>query len=114
MIKKLAFVFLAVHALENSIIVKLDSNPNSLYGYGASSLYPSARPPISSTPLSMGQSLLVYLRFRKTDDVVRTYTSVFYPAVDDYSQLVVPNSWNFLSTFASGATFTNSRFTAAR
>ncbi|KAJ3302988.1 hypothetical protein HDV03_004268 [Kappamyces sp. JEL0829] len=95
--------------LEDRFYVPGGAVPNSNYGQGVSYLFPFSGTSYTKqlVPLSAGQSLITYLRFKRTDNAIKTYTSLFFPAVDDYSQLAVPNSWHYLSTFASGATFTN-------
>lgn len=70
-------------------------SPDPGYLNGVYKLYPDRTIVTTFYPMAKGDRVLVYLRYTNGDSVTKTYTSytgVFFPAVDDYSQMTIPNS----------------------
>jgi hypothetical protein len=104
----LSFILLGVvqGALKDSI--KATSDPDPLYISGTNTLWPTIDTRQQIHPLSKGDKQLVYFRFLKREgslDSSRTYTAVFYPKVDDFTLLTIPNSYSLLNTLASSQNY---------
>ncbi|KAI9088894.1 hypothetical protein DFS34DRAFT_598123 [Phlyctochytrium arcticum] len=66
-----------------------------------------ARNNATSTLYIKGGSSVVYMRLQTTDPISQdkyNSTAVFFPTVDDYSQMVIPNSWPALTANLSEST----------
>jgi hypothetical protein len=97
----------SVAVMEDSMTV--NDLPSSTYLSASTKLYPKASDRGTSV-LQIGQSILLYLRVLKGDKSSKTenvYTSAFFPSVDHYSSLTVPNTWKLLETFASTDKYAN-------
>ncbi|KAI8899530.1 hypothetical protein BC833DRAFT_585340 [Globomyces pollinis-pini] len=71
-------------------------------------LWPSVSTKSLAPSISRGNQIMMYFRLVKgTDTGQRRYTGVYYPTVDDYTEMSVPNSWDILDTLASGANYAN-------
>lgn len=87
-----SFLIKCILSLENHMYQPSESVPNQGYLSGTNLLFPSVAQTRGLKQLSMGQSIIMYLRFIKYEGSLKTFTTVFFPAVDDYSQLSIPNS----------------------
>jgi hypothetical protein len=72
------------------------SPPDSAYLSGTEAMWPRPDSRKQIFPLLKGEKILMYFRFIKNDaaaDSIRTFTATFYPLVDDYTQMTIPNSY---------------------
>lgn len=93
MLKIILLAIIAHAQLQNSLYV--DGNADSNYLAGTDKMWPKPDGSRTIYPLAKGDRQLIYFRYLRVEAqtaAVRAYTGVFYPAVDDYSQLVIPNS----------------------
>jgi hypothetical protein len=84
------------------------SGPDSTYLSGTNSLSPILTTRRQVTPLSKGDKILIYFRLLKRDgqtDSLKTFTATFYPRVDDYTTMSIPNSYSLLDTLASSQNY---------
>ena len=91
----LILIYLSPFFQSKAVISQIPGADSSIYyaEAGNRGIYPRATTSRSLSALSSGDSLLVYMRFRRKESVTSsTYTSAFFPRVDDYSQMTVPNS----------------------
>ena len=85
--------FILASNMENQFTVT--SPMDTAYMAGVEGMWPSASDRRQIAPISKGDRQLTYFRFLKNDaqtDTIKTFTGVFYPKVDDYTQMAIPNS----------------------